>query len=40
MRVWDKGEEKFFKLVGIHFDEKLKWTEHINKVGVKVASAR
>ena len=39
MRLWDKGEEKSFKLVGIHLNEKLKWTEHINKVGAKVASA-
>ena len=25
MRVWDKGTEKSFKLVGINIDERLKW---------------
>ena len=33
MRVWDKGTEKSFKLVGIHIDKKLKWrgTHHIHQ---------
>ena len=30
-RVWDKGKETSFKLVGIHIDERLKWEHHINK---------
>jgi hypothetical protein len=38
-RVWDKGKEKSFRLVGIEIDEKLKWTEHINKIGKKLNSA-
>ena len=38
-RVWDKGKEKSFKLVGIHIDERLKWTYHIDHVSKKVNSA-
>ena len=35
-RVWTKGKEKSFKLVGIHVDEKLKWDKHINNVARKM----
>jgi len=35
-RVWSKGKEKSFKLVGIHVDEKLKWDKHINYIARKV----
>ena len=28
-RVWEKGKEKSFKLVGIKVDEGLKWNHHI-----------
>ena len=38
-RVWEKGKEKSFKLVGIHVDENLKWTHHINHVAKKMNSA-
>ena len=38
-RVWNKGTEKSFKLVGIWVDESLKWTEHINAVGKKMNHA-
>ena len=34
-RVWNKGKEKNFKLVGIHVDEKLKWDKNINNVARK-----
>ena len=27
-RVWSKGKEQSFKLVGIQVDEKLKWDKH------------
>ena len=35
-RVWSKGDEKSFKLVGIYLDEKLKWDEHIAQIAKKV----
>ena len=35
-RVWTKGKEKSFKLVGIHLDEKLKWDMHINYINQKM----
>ena len=38
-RVWEKGEEKSFKLVGIEIDEDLSWKHHIAKIGKKVNSA-
>ena len=38
-RVWEKGKEKSFKLVGLNIDENLKWTHHINKVAKKINSA-
>ena len=38
-RVWSKGTEKAFKLVGIMVDEKLKWDEHINYINRKVGYA-
>ena len=38
-RVWNKGKEKSFKLVGIWADESLKWTEHINAVPKKMNHA-
>ena len=36
LRVWNKGKEKSFKLVGIHVDEKWKWDKHINNVAQKM----
>ena len=38
-RVWRKGKEKAFKLVGVWIDEQLKWGEHITAVKKKVNSA-
>ena len=38
-RVWEKGKETSFKLVGIHIDERLKLDQHINKTSSKIASA-
>ena len=38
-RVWQKGKEKSFKLVGIMVDEKLKWDEHINYINRKIGYA-
>ena len=38
-RVWEKGKETSFKLVGIHIDEILKWDQHINKTSSKIATA-
>ena len=38
-RVWSKGNEKAFKLVGIMVDEKLKWDENINNINRKVGYA-
>jgi exonuclease III len=38
-RVWRKGKEKAFKLVGVWIDEDLKWTTHINTVQKKINSA-
>ena len=38
-RVWEKGREKSFKLVGIKVDEKLKWTHHIDHIAKKMNSA-
>ena len=35
-RVWTKGEEKSFKLVGLHVDEKLTWNAHIDAVARKM----
>ena len=38
-KVCEKGKEKSFKLVGIHLDENLKWTHHINAVAKNMSSA-
>jgi hypothetical protein len=38
-RVWRKGKEKAFKLVGVWIDEELKWSEHIIAVKKKVNAA-
>ena len=38
-RVWDKGNEKAFKLMGIWVDEKLKWQHHIDSIGKKMSYA-
>lgn len=38
-RVWRKGKEKAFKLVGIWIDEELKWSEHIAVTHKKINSA-
>jgi hypothetical protein len=38
-KISEKGKEKSFKLVGIHLDENLKWTHHINAVAKKMSSA-
>ena len=35
-RVWSKGKEQSFKLVGIHVDEKLKWDKHIHYIARKM----
>ena len=35
-RVWEKGKEKSFKLVGLNIDENLKWAHHINVVAKKI----
>ena len=35
-RVWEKGNEKSFKLVGIQIDEQLKWVHHINYISRKI----
>ena len=35
-RVWSKGKEQSFKLVGIQVDEKLKWDKHINYIARKM----
>ena len=34
-KVWNKGKDKSFKLVGIHVNKKLKWDKHINNVARK-----
>jgi hypothetical protein len=39
IRVWNKGKEKSFKLVGIHLDEKLNWNEHITTIAKKITAA-
>ena len=39
-RVWEKGKEKAFKLVGIWVDEKLKWQNHIDSIGKKIVMPR
>jgi hypothetical protein len=38
-RVWRKGKEKAFKLVGVWIDEELKWNDHIQSTVKKVNSA-
>jgi hypothetical protein len=38
-KISEKGKEKSFKLVGIHLDENLKWTHHINAVSKKLSSS-
>lgn len=38
-RVWTKGSETSFKLVGIHIDENLKWINHITAIAKKIASS-
>ena len=38
-RVWEKGKEKSFKLVGLLVDENLEWNHHINHVAKKMNSA-
>ena len=38
-RVWKEGNEKSFKLAGIHVDEGLQWDFHINALGKKINSA-
>ena len=35
-RVWEKGKEKSFKLVGIQIDEQLKWIHHISYISRKI----
>ena len=35
-RVWTKGAEKSFKLVGIHVDKKLTWNAHIDYISRKM----
>ena len=31
-RVWEKGEDKSFKVVRMHIDENLKWAHHISHI--------
>ena len=38
-RVWSKGKETSFKLVGIQLDEKLKWEDHITYINRKIGYA-
>lgn len=38
-RVHEQGDEKSFKLVGVHLDEGMTWKHHINKVKSKIAGA-
>ena len=38
-RIWEKGREKSFKLVGIWVDEGLTWDHHITNVAKKINSA-
>ena len=38
-RVWEQGNEKSFKLVGLQLDEKLKWSHHISYILKKVNSS-
>ena len=38
-RVWSKGNEKSFKLVGIMIDETLSWQEHISYIAKKMGYA-
>ena len=35
-RAWSKGNEKTFKLVGLHIDEKLTWQGHIETLVRKI----
>ena len=35
-RVWEQGNEKSFKLVGVHMDENLSWKYHIQHVKKKI----
>jgi hypothetical protein len=39
IRVHEKGNEQYFKLVGILLDEKLTWKYHIDKVKTKIAQS-
>jgi hypothetical protein len=36
VRVHDQGEEKRFKLLGVHFDEYLSFNAHISSVCAKI----
>jgi len=38
-RVWSKGKETSFKLVGIQVDERLKWDSHISYISRKIGYA-
>jgi hypothetical protein len=38
-RVHEKGDERSFKLIGIHQDKGIIWKHHISKVKSKIASA-
>ena len=34
-RIWERGDEKSFKLVGVHIDENLNWKYHIQHIKKK-----
>ena len=38
-KVWTKGAEKSFKLVGIHIDQKQTWNAHIDYISRKLDHA-
>jgi hypothetical protein len=38
-RVHEKGDERSFKLVGVHLDKGMTWKHHISKLKSKIASA-
>ena len=38
-RVWSKGKETSFKLVGIQLEKKLKWEDHILYINRKIGYA-
>ncbi len=39
VRIHDQGEEKSFKLLGVHFDEYLSFNAHISNVCAKISKS-